>query len=422
MTTPLAVTLTLFAILAIAGVVAVVVHLQQRRVSASLAQQHREELAIAVDTLAAVAGERLDAHSRTGAAHLEGRKELIDAELERMGRTLHEVTSTLGRLEAERAEQLGKMGEQLQGVARSHQELSQTTGALREALASSQTRGQWGERMVEDVLRASGFVHGVNYRTQVATRSGTRPDVTFLLPRDQVVHLDVKFPLDRYLAMVDAQNEPERETHRTAFLRAVRERVKELAGRGYIDPQDGTIDCVLLFIPNEQVYGFVHEHDPQLLNDALARKVVLCSPSTLFAVLAVIREAVDRVALERTSDRILDLLEGFRDQWERFTEAMDKVGRGLDTTQKAYDALATTRRTQLERQLERVTELREERDAAEQAAIDERSGDDVAGDLAADAGGPGVGDLAEEERHTEAEEAGPAPAAIPLRRTSASGS
>ncbi|MFW5933845.1 MAG: DNA recombination protein RmuC, partial [Actinomycetota bacterium] len=102
-------------------------------------------------------------------------------------------------------------------------------------------------------------------------------------------------------------------------------------------------------------------HDPTLLDDALARKVVLCSPTTLFAVLAVIRQAVDRVALERVSDEILQLLAGFADQWERFVAAMDKVGRGLETTTRAYEALATTRRGQLEKQLQRIDELRRDR-------------------------------------------------------------
>lgn len=411
MTTPTAILLVLVAVTAVTAAVAVVVHLHQRRSVAMLADRQRRDLAEAIDTLTTVAGERLDAHARTGAAHLDGRKELIDAELVRMGRTLREVTDTLGRLEAERAAEVGRLGEQLQGVARSHQDLAATTGALREALASSQARGQWGERMVEDVLRAAGFVHGVNYRTQVTTRSGTRPDVTILLPRDQVVHLDVKFPLDRYLAMVEADAEQDREAHRTGFLRAVRDRVKELSGRGYIDPQDGTIDCVLLFIPNEQVFGFVNEHDPQLLDEALARKVVLCSPSTLFAVLAVIREAVDRVALERTSDRILDLLDGFRDQWERFTDAMDKVGRGLETTQRAYDALATTRRTQLERQLDRVAELRHERDTAV-GEVAER--DIAAGEVEAHDGV--VGEAARGD-----DAGGEAAAPIPLRRSSSAG-
>lgn len=358
--------------------VAVIVQVQQARALRAITEAHRRELDHAVERLAMTAGERLDIHARSGAEHLQSRKELIDAELARMNQSLHQVTTALNRVESERAQQFAQVDTQLQTIARTHSELARTTGELREALSSAQTRGQWGERMVQDVLRAAGFVEGVNYRTQTTTRTGTRPDVTFLLPHDQVVHLDVKFPLDRYLAMVQTDSESDRAAHREAFLRAVRNRVRELSGRGYIDPQDGTIDCVLLFIPNEQVYGFVHEHDPNLLDEALAQKVVLCSPSTLFAVLAVIREAVDRVALERTSDEILTLLEGFRDQWGRFSDAMDKVGRGIETTQRAYDALSTTRRTQLERQLDRISELRDQRDAQTEpdrvAAVGRREG------------------------------------------------
>jgi DNA recombination protein RmuC len=329
-----------------------------------------DELQRAVDTLVGVAGEQLDARSRAGAAHLEGRKELIDAQLAAMAHTLEQVTGLVQRAEHARANQFGQVSEQLQGVARQHVELGRTTASLREALTSSQARGQWGERMAEDVLRAAGFVEGVNYRTQVTTRSGTRPDVTFLLPGDQVVHMDVKFPLGRYLDLLDADADADREVARRDFLKAVRARIREIADRGYIDAQDGTLDCVLLFIPNEQVYGFVHEHDPQLLDDALAQRVVLCGPSTLFAVLAVIRAAVDAFALERTSDEILRLLAGFNDQWGRFTDQLDKLGRGLETTQRAYDALATTRRTQLEKQLDAVEELRSARGVEAALATD----------------------------------------------------
>ena len=322
------------------------------------------ELQRAVDTLVTVAGEQLDARTRTGAAHLETRKELIDAELERMRAVLAEVTGLVQRIDAERAGQLGQVSAQLAGVARSHAELGRTTATLTQALTNAQARGQWGERMAEDVLRAAGFVEGVNYRTQVTTRSGSRPDVTFLLPGDRVVHMDVKFPLAGYLELLDADTEVERDRARDGFLRTARARVRELAQRGYIDEQDGTLDVVLLFIPNEQVYAFLHEHDPTLLDDALAQRAVLCSPSTLFAVLAVLRQAVESFALERASDEILQLLAGFADQWGRFTDQLDKLGRGLDTTQRAYEALAGTRRTQLERQLDQVEELRSQRGVA----------------------------------------------------------
>jgi DNA recombination protein RmuC len=343
---------------------------QQQLAQQQAAERHQADLAHAIDTLVTVAGERFDARSRTDAAELDGKKALIDAELQRMGMTLGQVTELVQRLDAERNQQLGQVREQLQGVTRTHAELASTAGALREALTSSQARGQWGERMAEDVLTAAGFKHGVNYLTQQTLASGGRPDVTFLLPGELCLHMDVKFPLANYLAMLEADSDGDREACRKGFLRDVRGRVKELATRGYIAPSEGTLDCVLLFLPNEQVYGYIHEQDPGLLDDALRQGVVLCSPSTLFAVLAVVRQSCDSVALQRTSDEIVSLLSGFTAQWGRYTDEVDKLGRQLDTVRKTYDNLATTRRRGLERQLEKVEEVREERGVAVQVVDD----------------------------------------------------
>lgn len=356
MTTTTWLAVLLVAVLATAALTALLVHRRRRADGPAPGELDR-----AVETLVAVAGEQLDARARAGANHLETRKELIDAELARLRSSLGEVTSLVQRLESDRAGQLGEVAQQLQGIARTHAELGRTTAALREALTNPQARGQWGERLADDVLRAAGFVEGVNYRRQVTTRSGTRPDVTFLLPGERVVHMDVKFPLAGYLELLEARDPQVREQATERFLRSVRARIKELRTRGYIDEADGTLDLVLLFIPNEQVHAFVMEQDPQLLDDALAQRVVLCSPATLFAVLAVIRQAVDAVALERTADEVLTRLTAFGEQWGRFTEQLERVGRGLETTQRAFDALRTTRRTQLERELDRIEELRARR-------------------------------------------------------------
>jgi DNA recombination protein RmuC len=328
------------------------------------AVRHQQDLAHAIDTLVAVAGERLEARTHAGVLDLDGKKALIDAELQRMGSTLGQVTELVQRLDTERAEQLGEVREQLSGVTRTHAELATTASALREALTSSQARGQWGERMAEDVLTAAGFKHGVNYVTQRTLACGARPDVTFLLPGELCLHMDVKFPLTNYLAMLEAGGDADAEVARKRFLKDVRARIKELATRGYIDRAGGTLDCVLLFLPNEQVYGYVHEQDPGLLDDALRQGVVLCSPSTLFAVLAVVRQSCDSVALQRTSDEILALLAGFSDQWERYTEEVDKLGRQLETVGKTYDQVNGVRRRQLEKQLDGIEEARTRREVS----------------------------------------------------------
>jgi DNA recombination protein RmuC len=240
--------------------------------------------------------------------------------------------------------------------------LTATAAALREVLASPKARGQWGERMAEDVLRLAGMVEGASYVKQRATRHGTVPDVTFLLPADRVLHMDVKFPVANFVRCVEAASDAERDAARTAFLRDVRARVRELTGRGYVDPAGGTLDYVLLFLPNESIYAFVHEHDPALLDDALRQKVVLCAPLTLYAVLAVVRQAAETSALERTSGEVLAALGSFTQEWTRFCESLDKVGRAVDAMERAYGELAGTRRRALERPLTRVEELRRSRE------------------------------------------------------------
>jgi DNA recombination protein RmuC len=233
---------------------------------------------------------------------------------------------------------------------------------LREALSSTSARGQWGERMAEDVLRLAGFVDGVNYkRHQPLTGSAGIPDYTFLLPRGLLLHMDVKFPLNNYLRVLDATSDVERDHARKEFVRDVRLRLKEVARRDYVDTAAGTVDCVLLFVPNEQVYGYIQEQDRTILDDALRAKVVFCSPVTLFAVLAVIRQAVDNFQLSRTSHEILERLQGFEKQWERFVDQMDKVGRNLKTAANAFDDLEGTRRRGVERELERIDALRHDR-------------------------------------------------------------
>jgi DNA recombination protein RmuC len=170
--------------------------------------------------------------------------------------------------------------------------------------------------------------------------------------------MDVKFPLDNFVRYLDATSAEERARCRDQFMRDVRARVKELVGRGYLDGPDHTVDCLLLFIPNEQVYAFVQEHDPGLLDEALARKVVLCSPLTLYAVLAVVRQSVDNFRLERTSGEVLRLLGVFAKQWEKYAAALDTVHRRFDAVARDYETLMTTRHRALQRPLDQIEVLR----------------------------------------------------------------
>jgi DNA recombination protein RmuC len=243
--------------------------------------------------------------------------------------------------------------------------------------------------MADDVLRAAGFVEGLNYRRQTGLAGGGIPDITFLLPGGRELHMDVKFPIDNYLRHLDAVTDGEGDAMRARFLRDVRDRVRELARRRYGDPSTA-LDHVLLFIPNESVWGFVLEHDPALIDLALSERVVLCSPTTLVGVLAVLRQSLDDHLVERTSGEILECLEAFEQQWDRFGDALDGVGRKLETTTRAFEELTGPRRRQLQRTLDRVDALREQRSIDDGAPGAERLGEEDPEDTGDDDAAPGI--------------------------------
>jgi len=303
-----------------------------------------------------------------GDKNLESKKALIDQALEQMSGRLEGVKTLMQNLDKDRAQKFGELVKQLQVASEQTTELTRTTDSLRRALSGGKSRGQWGERMAEDVLRLAGFVENINYvKQKTISSAGTRPDFTFNLPHGLKVNMDVKFPLDNYVRYLEAESETDRERFRNAFLSDVKKQSNELIGREYINPEQKTVDYVLMFIPNEQVYAFIQEQDSSIMDQALAKRVIFCSPLTLFAILAVIRQAVDNFALEETSNQMLTLLGQFYKQWSAFKESMGRMGDRIAGAQEEFERLSTTRTRQLERPLEKLEQLRSERELPTEA-------------------------------------------------------
>jgi DNA recombination protein RmuC len=300
-------------------------------------------------------------------AELGAKKDVIDTRLDEMRSEMRTELTELGAMVKSLAEtsanKFGQMDQSLRSHAEVTQMLSESARALREAIASPTARGQWGERMADDVLRLAGFVENVNYVKQTQLDGATgRPDFTFPLPKGHELYMDVKFPMAGYLRFLDATTDAERQAHRAAFLRDVRARVRELAKRDYARESARTsVDYVLMFLPNEQLTGFIHEHDPALIDDAMSQRVVMCSPLTLFAFLGVIRQAYDNFVIEQTSDQILALMGKFGVQWQKYVEQLEKVHVKFEQLDRQFEELMGPRRRQLEKPLQQLDAVRRER-------------------------------------------------------------
>ncbi len=332
----------------------------------------QDALKASTGELLKLARENLDGRVHLGEKDLETKKQLIDQNLATMKGDIQKMQELVSRFESERARQYGELDVQLKTAARETSRLQDTADHLRQALVSTKARGQWGERMAEDVLRLAGFVEGVNYLKQKALdAAASRPDYTFQLPQGLKVNMDVKFPLNSYLRFLEADNEVAREAHKAQFLRDVRTRIKEVTTRDYINPEDKTLDYVLVFIPNEQVYAFINQNDPDLIDEALRNKVILCSPFTLFAILAIIRQSLDNFSMEKTAGEILGLVNAFKKEWEKFTDSMVKMGEKLDGAREEYRKMTTTRHDKLDKSIQKIEDLRRLKGIGDAVALDE---------------------------------------------------
>ena len=276
---------------------------------------------------------------------LDDKKELIDTTLKDMKDGLKHLSENTVALKSQMEESRKSVGD-----------LSDTTSKLRQILSSSQARGQWGERMVEDILNFIGLTEGINF-TQQSQSGKDRPDFTFYLPDDKIINMDVKFPLDHYEKYIHADSETEKKAEKKAFLKDVRNRIKEVSDRSYIDPEGGTVDYVLLFIPNESIYSFLNQEDGTLIDFSLEKKIILCSPITLYAILSLIRQAVSNFAMERKAGEMQELVGVFRKQWSQFKLKIDSMNKSLGALTNHYEDLRGPRLRELEKPMEKISEL-----------------------------------------------------------------
>ncbi len=308
------------------------------------------------DVFQASAAAALDANTQRlaqiSANQLDGKKALIDQSIESMTQRLEAVRQYLQQVENKRREDMG-------GLATSVGLLSQTAGDLHKMLASSQRRGAWGERMAEDVLRLAGLQERINYLKQSSADAASgRADFTFLLPNGLKANMDVKFPLEKYKAYLDSTDDTSRSQCVRELCQAVKGHIKAVSQRGYIDPNVPTVPYVIVFVPSDQILSLVLECQNDLIDDALKKKIVLCGPLTLYAQVAIMRQAAESFNLMKTADEAIALIGEFQKQWRLYRDEFDKLGQRLESSQKQYDLLCSTRTNMLQKPLDKLDALK----------------------------------------------------------------
>ncbi len=286
---------------------------------------------------------------------LVNKKDSIQKIVDDISKHLEKTNDRIRQSDEQALQSFTRLAQQLEQQKQLTENLRGSTEDLKKVLSNNQLRGQFGEQVAENLLKMAGFVIGQDYTAnQAQEMNQNRPDFCVMLPDKTKINIDVKFPYTALQRMTETDDKEEKRKFTEIFRRDVKEKVKQVTSRDYINPEEGTVDFVILFIPNEMIFSFIYEHLNDVWEEAMNKKVILAGPFSFTAMLRLIKQTHNNFAFQQNIHQVIGLIGKFRAEYDRFSEEFDKVGQRIDAASKQYQEVAGTRSRQLGRVIDQI--------------------------------------------------------------------
>ena len=270
-------------------------------------------------------------------------RESMDILLKPLKDNIREFRERVEHIYSDENQQRGALKNEIHNLMALNQRITQETANLTSALkGDSKVQGDWGEMILETILDNSNLIKGTHYFTQVNIKdpdgNNLRPDVVLHLPDGKEVVIDSKVSLTAYAGYTAAEDEESRSAFLRDHLRSVRAHVDELHAKCYQDLMgDRSPDFVIMFIPNEPAFLAALRNDDSIWNDAYRKRVIISSPTNLFALLKIVDDLWRRDTQSKHALHIAEEGGKLYDKFAGFVETMEKLGKSLATAQETYD-------------------------------------------------------------------------------------
>jgi len=287
-----------------------------------------------------LAQENLKSFQTHAEGNLSQREKAVENLVKPIREALEKTELQIRHMENDRKEAYGSLTKHLETMAASQKLLHGETRNLVQALRRPEVRGQWGELTLKRLAELAGMVDRCDFyeQEQVQTDTGRqRPDMIVRMPDGREIVVDAKTPLDAYLSAIEAGDDETRKRELERHARKVRERVRELSAKAYWQQFRNAPDFVVLFIPGDQFLTAALDQDRSLLEDALAAKVILATPTSFVALLRAVAFGWRQEALTENAERIREVGEDLYQRLGTFAEHLGKVGKSLDASVNAYN-------------------------------------------------------------------------------------
>jgi len=232
--------------------------------------------------------------------------------------------------------------EQIKNMLDKSDNLQKEASNLANALKNKKTQGCWGEAYLENVLQMLGFVENVDYTKEEFfhhENGDIRPDFIVNLPNNKRIIIDSKVSLESYLKYENAETEAEREHYADEFIRATENHINKLGAKDYQKKvKDSGLDYVFMFMPLESAYILAMRRKPELYAGAQMKNVALITSSLLFPILKTVDMLLKLDRQNKNISEVVDMINKLYEKYVGFTENFVTIGRGIASTQKAYDS------------------------------------------------------------------------------------
>lgn len=288
-----------------------------------------------------LAGENLKQFQAQAVNEFDKKEKAIEHLLTPIKESLNKTEQQILSIEKDRKESFGALHKHLETMALTQTSLQDETRKLVTALRRPEVRGQWGEMTLKRLAELAGMVEHCDFYEQEHVRTddgGLRPDMIVRMPDGREIVVDVKTPLDAYISAIEAVDDTERLIHLKRHTQNVKQRINELADKAYWKQFKNAPDFVVLFIPGDQFLSAALDQEPSILENALARQVILATPTSLVALLRAVGYGWRQEQLAENAEHIKNVGEELYGRLQTFTEHLQKLGKSLDNGMKHYNS------------------------------------------------------------------------------------
>jgi len=272
----------------------------------------------------------------------------LNAELEAMKARVEDLSRISQDADRRRVGAEAEIKTQITQMASHNENLVNQTRAIAGALASSQTRGKFGEAALEQLLQGAGLIEGEHFTRQRSAErsdtSGAIPDITINMPGGSVLYIDSKFPFERFYEAFETEEPEERKALLASHTKDLLKHIEALSKRKYAE-RGASPDFVVLYAPVDSIFTEALRSDPTLLDKAFALNVTIATPTSMMALLRTVGYLFSRNRVATNAAEIQELAAKFLKDVSSLHEKIVTVGERLKSTLKAYNELIPTAET-----------------------------------------------------------------------------